>query len=108
MEKDVEETNPLKDRIRRVLETPKDYRSTEIRYLTIFMKEQTQDDLLAWIEDLTLEELNIAFGAGVPGDAFSYALSLATVAKAKIREQMRQELVKRKVEKVPTVKEADE
>jgi len=93
MEMTVQETNPLKDRIRKVLETSKDYRSTEIRYLTIFMKEQQQDDLMAWIEELTLEELNIAFGAGIPGEAFSYALSLAMVAKARIREQQQMKLV---------------
>jgi len=93
MEMTVQEPNALKERIQKVLETSKEYRSTEIRYLTLFMKEQKQDDLMAWIEGLTLEELNIAFGAGIPGEAFSYALSLAMLAKARVKAQQQMKLV---------------
>lgn len=95
MEMTDQETNALKDRIRKVIETPKEYRSTEIRYLTIFMKEQPQDDLVRCIADLTLEELNIAFGAGIPGDAYAYALGLATVAKRRIRAEQQKRMIPR-------------
>lgn len=101
MEMSDQETNALKDRIRKVIETPKEYRSTEIRYLTIFMKEQKQADLVQWIADLTLEELNIAFGAGIPGDAYAYALGLAMIAKRRIRDEQQKVLVQKAGEHAP-------
>lgn len=76
--------NPLVARIDQVLASPRAYRSSEIVSLGFWMKEQTHEDLVAWLEGLSLRQWRIAWGAGIPGDAYFEAMRLYRALGAQV------------------------
>ena len=80
--------NPLRDLVHRVQQAGVGYKNQEIRYLSQCMKQYVQEDLMWMLEGLTLDELKIAFSAGIPGDAHLHASNLMSIAKQAILEQV--------------------
>lgn len=76
--------NPLQEQIARVLAVPGPARVGEIIGLSYWMKEQDQGELKQWLGELAPKELRIAFGAGVPGEAYYTALEVHRAQKARM------------------------
>lgn len=59
-------------------------RVPELISLSYWLKEQSQEDLASWLRDLSPKEFRIAWGAGIPGDAYYVALELYRAQKARM------------------------
>jgi hypothetical protein len=77
-------SNPLAERIDKVLRAPRAYRGSEVVSLGFWMKEQDHDSLVQWLAGLTLRQWRIAWGAGIPGDAYFDAMRLYRALGARI------------------------
>ena len=66
------------------MSTDKGYKMAERRYLSDQMKQMSYEELCLNLGGLSLEELKVAFSAGIPGDAHLYARNLQAAAEAAI------------------------
>jgi len=65
-----------------------EYRQQNREYMKYEMKTLSQEDLIASLKGMNLEELRYAQGAGIPGHANTIALDLLRIRKAEYKKFM--------------------
>jgi len=80
--------NPLQEKIRRYMTDKPEYRRENLRYLNYEMKMLDQEDLINWLKEMNLKELQYAQGAGIPGHANTIALQLIAQRKKDMEEYL--------------------
>lgn len=65
-----------------------EYRRENLRYLNYEMKMLDQEDLINWLKEMNLKELQYAQGAGIPGHANTIALQLIAQRKKDMEEYL--------------------
>ena len=81
--------NSLQEKIRKYMTDKPEYRRENLRYLNYEMKMLDQSDLISWLKEMNLKELQYAQGAGIPGHANTIALQLIAQRKKDMEEYLR-------------------
>ena len=66
----------------------KEYRRENLRYMLYEMKMLDQEDLISWLKEMNLKELQYCQGAGIPGHANTVALELIRERKKRMAEYL--------------------
>ena len=80
--------NQLQEKVRRYMTDKKEYRRENLRYMLYEMKMLDQEDLISWLKEMNLKELQYCQGAGIPGHANTVALELIRERKKRMAEYL--------------------
>ena len=68
--------NKLQEMVRKYMTDKPEYRAQNLSYMRYEMKMLSQEDLIDFLKEMNLKELQYCQGAGVPGHANTIALQL--------------------------------
>jgi len=76
------------EKVRRYMHDKPEYRQQNREYMKYEMKVASQEDLIASLKSMNLEELRYCQGAGIPGHANTIALDLLRIRKDEYKKFM--------------------
>jgi len=79
------------EKVRRYMHDKPEYRQQNREYMKYEMKVSGQEDLIASLKSMNLEELRYCQGAGIPGHANTIALDLLRIRKDEYQKFMNQQ-----------------